>query len=80
MILLSHCSKDEEIQLKECAGSSMAGILIVRRRRILQRHPIEILNHLNPIERHRDLLMSINDLHHQCQQLIETMHGLDLLV
>ncbi len=37
MILLFHCSKDEEIQLKECAGSSMAGILIGRRRRILQR-------------------------------------------
>jgi len=78
--MLSHCSKDEEIQLKECAGSSMAGILIGRRRRILHRHPIEILNHLNQIERHRDLLMNIDDLHPQCQQLIETMHGLGLLV
>jgi hypothetical protein len=42
-------------------------------------HPIEILNHLNQIERHRDLLMNIHELHHQCQQLIETMHGLGLL-
>ena len=70
MLLLTYCTKEEEVTLKEYAQSSMAGSLIVRRRKVLQRHPKEVIDRVNEIEQKRDSLTNIYiyDLHNQCQQ------------
>ena len=78
MLLLSSCTRKEELELKECAYCSDAGRLIVHRRQILRRYPKEILDRLHHIEQNRAHLTDIDDLHHQCQQIIQVMftHGL----
>ena len=80
MLLLTYCTKEEEVELKECAQTSMAGILIGQRRNLLRHHPEEVIDRVNEIEQKRDSLTNIDDLHNQCQELIETMHQLGLVL
>ncbi|CAF1365085.1 unnamed protein product [Didymodactylos carnosus] len=75
MLLLSLCTKEEEVSLKECTRYSVAGRLIVKRREFLRCHPKEVIDLLYEIERERVSLRNIDNLQNRCQQIIETIRG-----
>ena len=54
-----YCTKEEEVQLKECAHCGMTGSLIVRRRQVLQGHSEEVIDRLYEIEHKLDCLTNI---------------------
>ncbi|CAF3800041.1 unnamed protein product [Rotaria sp. Silwood1] len=70
MLLLFNCTKEEKIRLKKLACESSAGILIIARKKVLQRYPKEAIDCLDEIEQKRASLINIDDLHNQCQQII----------